>query len=436
MSFFLFILVTATLFIRPAEIVPALRDQPIYEMVVLTCFAVCCPAVLRQLTLRSLAVNPLTACIVGYLGILVLSGLWNFGPGQACEDGFTFFKVLMYYLLLVAAVNTPGRLRAFLRLLAVLILALTVLALLQYHGIINIEALASIAQRQENDIDATTGEAGVVLVRLCSTGIFHNPNDLSRILVVGMVLCLYAVGDSRGRLGVFWLIPLGVFGYALVLTHSRGGFMALLSSLAVLGAARFGKGKLIALAAVVLPLLFVVFAGRQTQLSTSEGTGHQRVQLWSDGFAAFKEAPVLGIGMDAYPTIAGRYVAHNSFVHSYVELGFLGGTLFAAACYLAVLLLMHREDGPATPDDIGLQYKRPYILAIIVGYLVGLLSSSRNYSIPTYQLLGLAAVYGRLAAVRLPGPVVRFDMAFLRRATQVSFAVLGLTYLFVRVSLR
>jgi hypothetical protein len=435
MRYFLFILVTFTLFLRPAEVVPELKDQPIYEVLILICLAASCPQVLRQLTTGSLAACPITACVVGILGVVVLSGLYNISALEAAEGGFTFFKVMVYYLLLVAVMDSPARLRNFLYTLGILILALTVLALLQYHEVIQIEALASYAEKQENDIDAATGESGALLLRLCSTGIFHNPNDLSRVLVVGIVISLYGLGDRNGKLPrLSWVAPLAVFGYALSLTHSRGGFLALLGSLAVLGGLRLGKWKLIAAGGLLLPLLFVLAAGRQTNLTTTEGTGQQRIRLWSDGLEAFKESPVLGIGMDGYPNIAGKYVAHNSFVHCYTELGFLGGTLFAAAFYLALWVPYRHASWQARIQNRELLRARPYVTAIIAGYVAGMLSSSRSYSQLTYLLLALGTVYCRLAADRLSAPLARLDLSLVRRVTVISAILLALTYLFVRIS--
>ena len=93
---------------------------------------------------------------------------------------------------------------------------------------------------------------------------------------------------------------------------------------------RFGIAKTALLGMVFMPLLLVVFAGRMTDISASEGTGQSRIQLWSDGLTYFQQAPLFGIGMDAYTTISS-HVAHNSYIHSYVELGMLGGTLFVGA---------------------------------------------------------------------------------------------------------
>src|SRR5207247_6773790 len=119
----------------------------------------------------------------------------------------------------IGVVNSPSRLRQFLVWLMGMTVVLTVLALLQYHGAIDIPALRAIEQLE---IDEATGDE-FFIYRLCSTGIFNDPNDLCLILVTAMTVCLSQLGAGRSwLLRALWLAPLALFGYALSLTHSRG----------------------------------------------------------------------------------------------------------------------------------------------------------------------------------------------------------------------
>ena len=61
-------------------------------------------------------------------------------------SGEEFFKVLLYYLLLLAAVDSVERLRRFMRWLAALAVVVTTIAILQYHGVIDLPGLSEIAQ--------------------------------------------------------------------------------------------------------------------------------------------------------------------------------------------------------------------------------------------------------------------------------------------------
>ena len=189
-GFALFILVNAVLFIRPAEVIPALLDLPVDEVLILCCLVFSLPAVLDRLRPSSLATQPISVCVLGLLVAVVLSQLSHFQFGLALGAGKDFLKVVLYYLLFVSLVTSFARLRSFLSWLVLFIVVLTVLALLQWHGIISIEALEAVQQRQT---DQETGEM-TSFPRLCSTGLYHDPNDLCLILLVGMAISLYLLG--------------------------------------------------------------------------------------------------------------------------------------------------------------------------------------------------------------------------------------------------
>jgi hypothetical protein len=403
LRFALFVLVTGVLFLRPADIFPDLENFPVYELSIWCCLAVSMPAMLQQLSPHALRKQPITLCVLGLLVAVPLSYLVYAAPEHAFTWGFRFFKVALSYLLMVHAVNTTARLRLFLGWLALFILILTALGMLQYFGVIDYEALSAYQQNME---DSDSGSV-VVLPRLCGAGIFGNPNDLSRIIVVGMTICLYGLSErSLGALRYLCVAPLGFFGYALTLTYSRGGFIGLLVTLMVLFQTRFGTKKMLALVAIFFPILFAISAGRQTEISNDTETAQSRIRLWSDGFQELRSAPLFGIGMNRYTEITGGLVAHNSFVQAYVELGFVGGTLFTGAVAGALWFPYRLEAARKSIPDPQLLRLRPYVLAIVAGYAAGMLSSTRCYAFPTYYFLGLAAALMHLAAPHVPARLV------------------------------
>ena len=114
------------------------------------------------------------------------------------------------------------------------------------------------------------------IYRLQGSGIFQDPNDLCILMVVSLILGLYWLTDARsGLLRLGMIGPLMLFAYALSRTQSRGGMLALLAGLGVFMRMRFGWMQSLLLGMVLLPLLLVVFAGRQTSISTSEGTAQR-----------------------------------------------------------------------------------------------------------------------------------------------------------------
>ncbi len=193
MDLLLFILTTATLFIRPAEIVTGLAEWPIYELLILSCLAVSFGGVVDQLRPGALRDRPITVCVLGMLAAIMLSHIARFNFFAARYAGLDFVKVVIYYLLVGAVLKSPEQLRLLLKWLVVLTACTAGLAVLQYHELINISALEVL---REGYYDSETGDFSMV-TRLRSTGIFNDPNDLSMVLVVGLAISASWLLDPR-----------------------------------------------------------------------------------------------------------------------------------------------------------------------------------------------------------------------------------------------
>lgn len=206
-------------------------------------------------------------CVLGLLPLVAASQLVNGSLAGALECGFEFFKVVVYYSLFITLVNSPRRLRQFLFWITLFAAVLVTLAVLDFHGVITLPNLTPLQDRQR---EALTGRE-LIIHRLRGTGTFNDPNELCLILVFGMALCMYWVDEHRPSVLRFaWLLPLAGFAYALTLTQSRGGFLALLLGMAAFFYCRYGKAKALLLGALAVPILFFLFAGRQTELSVGE----------------------------------------------------------------------------------------------------------------------------------------------------------------------
>jgi O-antigen ligase len=313
-----------------------------------------------------------------------------------------------------------------------LITAITVLALLANYHVVE---LPGVEFCDQSIIDPTTGQA-TVIPRLQSTGIFNDPNDFAMILVAGVVIALsFAADPAAGILRPLALPLVGLFGYAIYATQSRGGLLALMAALVSLFHARWGWKRTALLAAVALPLLLVAFKGRLTNYDDAlgQGTAQTRVQLWSEGLAAFRQHPVFGIGVGNYEEAAGQ-VAHNSFVHAFTEMGFFGGTLFLGA-FVAGLMTLYRLRGrDALAEQSELHRLLPYITAMLVGFAVSMYSLSRNYVVPTYMMLGLVTAYGRIVADQTESLPLEFDSWLVKRLAVGSVCFLVAMYVFIRVA--
>jgi hypothetical protein len=416
MGFALFILLNAVLFIRPEEIWPEVNGMRLYLITITLCTVVNLPRLVRALDPHTLARSPIAVCVLGMLIAVPLSHLVRGDINGASDSGGEFAKVVLYYFLFVAVVDTGPRFRAFLGACVILICVLTAFALLQWFEYIDIESIQPVAQR---DYDRETGEV-TVSYRICSAGIFNDPNDLCLVLVFGILCCLYrALTASAVPLRVLWLAPVAAFGYTLVLTQSRGGMLGLLAGVAGFLVARFGWRRAAPLLVVCLPGLLLAVGGRQANIGLGKGdTANERVMLWAAGLTELFNRPVYlmtGLGAGEYAAEFGQ-VAHNSYIHAYVDLGLFGGTAFLGAFYWAARLLRR-----ARPADPGLLRARPFVVAMFAAYAAGIYSLSRDYVIPTYLLLALVTCYVRLAEPAPPGEF-RVSLGWARRTAVVGLA--------------
>ena len=446
MRFTLFIVANALLFIRPSELIADLAALEIYRWVILACLAASMPAVLEQISLRYPGVPPIVSCVVLLLPAVFLSGLFHGNFELIQETVIEFGKILIYFLLVISLVTDTTRLREFLHWIGLFSAAVTLAAVLRYHADITLPAPPAKVNFGNKNIthgtfvvdktrDAETG-ALVDIQRMCGTGIFNDPNDFALILVTAIPMCFYWLTDpNKKAMRPVWLVLLLFFGYALMLTHSRGGFLALMAGLATLFYLKFGGKKTVLLGSLCLPLLLVGVAGRMTSISADEGTGQARIQLWSDGLTFFMHSPLFGIGMDNYRQFS-NHVAHNSFIHSYTELGMIGGTLFLGAFYFAIKSMVDLRQTPVEGIDPELRRLHPFLMATLIAYTIGICFLSRSYIVPTYMMLGLIVVYARLHTTQVLVPMPAWTALAWPRLACISVGFLVLSNTFVRVFVR
>jgi O-antigen ligase len=431
-GFAFFILVNAALFIRPAEIIPEWEDVPVYQIFIMAALAFSLPCVLTQLSMKSLAARPITVCVLGLLVALELSHLVHGRTWHMRMVGFEFAKIVAYYLLLVGLLDTPARLGRFMAWTVFFAFVMVSLAVLNYHQIVSIASLGEGNQ----DVSEQLAPGVWTATRLVTTGIFSDPNDLCLILLVSAAVCCYELGSHRSRVLRFcWLVPISAFCYAIALTYSRGGLIAMLVGLLVLFRGWFGWRKAILLSVVAVPLVLLLYGGRQTEISGDTGTAQERFHYWSEDMVIFRQEPLFGIGTTILEDQTKR-VAHNTYLQCYVEMGFVGGTLMVGAFYSAIGGLVRATGGKPRIHEPELRRLLPYLTAAVAGYATGIMFLSRDQVLPTYMMLGLAAVYLRLVS---PHPaLVRYRMSprFVGRMIAVSVIFCVFMYVWVRVSIR
>jgi O-antigen ligase len=406
---------------QPAQVIPALAAVPLYELLIVPCLVLAFPAIAPQLAPESLARRSITACVLGTLALAVLSELAH-GLFSFKSAGFELGKMVLYYLLVPAFLDTPARLRRFLAAFAGLTVLIVVPTLLVWYGYASIPGIGFLVE----------GSGPGAVRRLAVFGVFGgDPNDTSLLLALALGICIAGLSAPRGRLArLLWLGPTALFLLAMLLTRSRGGLLALMAVLATYFLDRYGWRRSLPYLVGALILASQLVSDRQSDITLDQGTAQSRIQLWSGAIVAVREHPLVGIGPGRFVPTFGL-VAHNSFLHAYAELGFLGGACFVGAFYAAFRTLLQLRRGGAGGRD--LQAIRLCLLAMLSGYGTGLLSLSRCYTVPTYLVLGLVTAYVGATRPVPPPPAQRLDPG---RILAVGALTLAAFYVFVKIFVR
>jgi hypothetical protein len=424
-------LTTATMILRPAELVPGLAGMPLYEACIAATILLGHQGLLRHFTPGSLTRQPVTLCFIGVLIAIPVSQITHMYFGGALSGTIEFVKAGMLFALIVAIVDTWSKFERLLTVIACCATVTVFLCVVDYAGVWDFQFITHAAE----SYGTSSSGYDIRIQRMSGTGIFSDPNDISLLIVATGAICVSFLTDKdRGPTRLAWLIPLAILVTGLACTKSRGGMLAACSAGGILIMFRYGKKVAIGLGLlglVALPIL----AGRQANINISDGTGHQRITLWRDGLAALRSKDLFfGTGHDSYEDLAGL-VAHNSFIHAYVELGIIGGTFFFGMFFFSVLGLFRLN----TPEW-QIQHPKqarflPYMAAMGAGWTVGLMSLSRCYTVSTLMLLGLGAAFLNLAGwnLRPRRLVIEWDRPHVQKLLVWSACFFVALNIFVRV---
>ncbi len=261
-----------------------------------------------------------------------------------------------------------------------------------------------------------------LLGRAVGPFIYENPNDLAAvtILMLGPAVALWAEsarGSPIGWIGLAGAAPLIVI---IVLTQSRGAFlavatMALPSAIAL---ARRRPRAVMAFAALVTLALYLApgtfwkrIGGlrRGTSVETigemdPEGSARQRFAVLQTALRIIQDHPVLGVGLGAYGEANAQYTpalgqldTHNTYLNIVAETGLPGLALFLGlvASVLRDVREARRRARRVLPPQAEMLRWLQYGLC---GYLIAGLFGS--YSHLTFPYVSLALLWSASHTVR------------------------------------
>ncbi len=330
----------AVLFVRPAELFPALEALKLGKLSMLGAVGY---FVLSRLFLRRVQPAPTSFnVLMVWLAVAVwVSG--QVGIGRALSDAvFTdvFVKILLLFFLIVHLLDSPRRALQFQLVLS---------------GLTGFIAAYTLWAK-------STGTALIEGTRAAGVGMHGDPNDTALVLLMGAPFLIAATLETRGlrRFGLGLLLVLVLAG--IVSTQSRGGFLGLGAGVFVLMRHRFkSRAARVSLVAVlVLGMAAVGLKGRATTAGGGVDESAQgRLVAWKAGMRMFRARPLTGMGLStfgmAFPAYAEALpfekksmTAHNSYVLCLAEVGLFGTTPFVLLVVGTLVVSLRVSRGAAT----------------------------------------------------------------------------------------
>jgi len=222
-----------------------------------------------------------------------------------------------------------------------------------------------------------------------------DPNYLAAVVVAALVLAGgLAAFDRRARVRLTLAAGSLVLLYGLLATQSRGGFLAAIAALlCALAIFKSGRGQVLLGIVVVCALAAFFFALNPLALqrvTTLDGGGNGRAQLWDIAWLVARDHPLGGVGTGNFVEVERDYlreaepqrfseliaerphVVHNLYLQTLAETGVVGLVLLLA---LIVALLRTFLRAARRFDDLGDGAMASLARALFVA-LIGMLTAS------------------------------------------------------------
>ncbi len=252
--------------------------------------------------------------------------------------------------------------------------------------------------------------------------IYGNPNDLAAhtILLLGPALALWASSNRGSAARMIGLGGAALLTVVIVLTQSRGAFLALgaMALPSTIALARRRPRAVVGLAAFVGVALYLAPASfwhrmqglsKGTRVETigemdPEGSARQRFAVLQAATRIIRDHPVVGVGFGAYELAQYRYNpalgyldTHNTYLNVLAETGVPGLALFLGIVISVVRAVRdaRRRASRGSPAEAEILRWLEYAL---VGYLIAGVFGSFGKLAFLYVYLGLLWCAARLVS--------------------------------------
>lgn len=389
LSYFGLYLFSVLVLFRPYELIPSLSflSTSAFILAVVTLLIYIPSQLAVESTLTTLSTE--VKCVLGLMFVALLTMPIAKSPAMAWETfNDNFIKAVLMFIVMVNVVRTRRRL------MNLLWISLGIAVYLSYMAI-------DLYMKGEMKVEGY--RVGVDV-----KGLFGNPNDLALHLVTMTPLVIVLGLASRTKLmRYFYFLMAAIFVAGNMLSFSRGGFIGLLASSAVLvwKLGRDNRFK-VGLISSVFGLVFILLAPGNYGLRLLSifipaldpvGSSDQRKELLIRSIIVTLRNP-WGIGIGNFPIVSiHNLVTHNSFTQVSAELGIAGLII-----YMIFLISPFRKLGAI---ERTLYAKKKYnwfyylsigLQASIIGYMFSSFFVAVAYNWFIYYLIAYAVAFRRV----------------------------------------
>ena len=242
--------------------------------------------------------------------------------------------------------------------------------------------------------------------RMYGTGnLFADPNDFALNLCIVMAFAVAFVTSSKKVLGrIFWIAAICLMIGAIILTGSRGGFLAMTATFfglwRRLDLSRTMRIAVVVFAALLLVSAVVVIGGTSylNRISTITdinadvtGSAEARRDLLMMSLETTVKHPLFGIGPGQFENFSGAWhLTHNTYTEFSSEAGLPSLVLFL---YLLFLTFKDLRERPKDPKTRALS---DGLYGAMFGYLVGAFFLSTAYLFVPYLLMAYVSAIAKI----------------------------------------
>lgn len=357
--------------------------------------------------------TPVDGPLLAFIGLAIASFVFGTAYAMTAEVARQFLKLvnsMLFFFTIAQIVRTRRDLILLLRALAIggAIAALIGIALYYLRP-----ETASSLLRSLRPLGYPGGEVlryvedgGVRTKTLRAIGTSVDPNVFGALLLItgGLTLGQIPTATAQARR---WLIPaLGVIGYALLISLSRGSWVGFSVAFGVMALARYRR-LLLLLPALVIPgaLVFSAQVGRFVEhflkavYAQDQATG-MRLGEYKDALNLIQQNPWLGIGFGGAPSRDLYLGVSSTYLLIGEEMGLIGLAVFLAL--LGMIIATGVRAYRSAPEPT-----RPLVLALLATFCGVVVAATFDHHFFNLRYQHVSALFWLLAALTVRAGALR-----------------------------